>query len=185
MVRQSSYFREYYAPLGLHDEIGYLVEVAPNVCAHLSLGRANGSQDFSRNSRHLLSEGLPTVKAGFEKVWKHWAAHKDNKKETSFSERLSMAFLRFGTSRLTEREAEITQLLLKGHTPIMIAELTDITPGTVRNHLKNVYLKLDVSSQAELFGLLLEALSNMPDDYFGDPLVYFENSFYNQSNNVH
>ncbi|MDD5369612.1 MAG: response regulator transcription factor [Anaerolineaceae bacterium] len=51
--------------------------------------------------------------------------------------------------RLTDREFEVLSLLAKGHTNPQIAEVLDIAEGTVKNHLVNVYQKLDVHSRAE------------------------------------
>ena len=56
--------------------------------------------------------------------------------------------------RLTQREREVTQLLLTGRSTQDIAATLWITPETLRGHVKNVLAKLEVSSRAELFALL-------------------------------
>jgi DNA-binding CsgD family transcriptional regulator len=68
------------------------------------------------------------------------------------------AFRNFGASALTPREQEITKLLLKGFSAKSIARILGISPGTVRNHMKQVYSKLEVNSQVELVGLFFEML---------------------------
>jgi len=50
-------------------------------------------------------------------------------------------------SPLTPREHEIVLLLAKGLTARAIARRADISPGTVRKHLQNVYKKLGVSDR--------------------------------------
>lgn len=57
---------------------------------------------------------------------------------------------------LTPREREIVGLVLKGHPPSGIASRLGITPGTVKNHRRNIYLKLDITSERELFLLHLQ-----------------------------
>jgi DNA-binding NarL/FixJ family response regulator len=54
------------------------------------------------------------------------------------------------TSRveLTRREKEILSQLCKGMSYKMIAEFFSISSGTVHSHLKNIYKKLHVNSQA-------------------------------------
>lgn len=54
------------------------------------------------------------------------------------------------TSRveLTRREKEILAQLCKGMSYKMIAEFFSISSGTVHSHLKNIYKKLHVNSQA-------------------------------------
>ncbi len=63
----------------------------------------------------------------------------------------------FGHPRLeslTPREKEVVAHLAAGHRVPTIAEKLFISPSTVRNHLKNVFSKLDVSSQPALIELV-------------------------------
>ncbi len=53
------------------------------------------------------------------------------------------------TYSLTPREKEILQSLTDGNSYKMIAALTGISIGTVTTHIKNIYEKLGVHSQAE------------------------------------
>jgi len=48
---------------------------------------------------------------------------------------------------LTERQAEILQLVAAGHDNTAIARRLGLSRGTVRKHLENVYVRLDVSSR--------------------------------------
>ena len=45
------------------------------------------------------------------------------------------------------------------------------TPETARNHLKRIYPKLGVASQAELFALFFKALERVEPGLAGDPLT--------------
>ncbi|MBS0975761.1 response regulator transcription factor, partial [Serratia rubidaea] len=56
---------------------------------------------------------------------------------------------------LTPREREIVDLILAGQGSPQIAARLFISLGTVKNHRKNIYGKLGIGSQAELFSLLL------------------------------
>ena len=49
---------------------------------------------------------------------------------------------------LTTREAEVLWLMSRGYIQAEIAEKCDISERTVRTHVANIYVKLDVSSQA-------------------------------------
>ena len=51
---------------------------------------------------------------------------------------------------LSRRERDVVTHLLQGHRVVSIAELLDVSEHTVRNHLKSIFRKLDVHSQAEL-----------------------------------
>lgn len=58
-----------------------------------------------------------------------------------------------GLERLTTRELDIVARLLIGDRVPAIAKAVFLSPGTVRNHLSNVFQKLRVSSQQELIEL--------------------------------
>jgi DNA-binding CsgD family transcriptional regulator len=78
----------------------------------------------------------------------------------------------FGCSILTAREMDIMQLTMRGYSDKLSARELDITPGTVRNHKKSIFNKLQVSSQGQVFGLLLDALQLPADKALGpDPLA--------------
>jgi DNA-binding CsgD family transcriptional regulator len=57
---------------------------------------------------------------------------------------------------LTARESEVVNLILEGHSARAVAERLRISLETVRVHRRNVYEKLGVSSQAELFHWFLD-----------------------------
>ncbi|MDJ0924598.1 MAG: LuxR C-terminal-related transcriptional regulator [Acidimicrobiia bacterium] len=51
---------------------------------------------------------------------------------------------------LSRRERDVVTHLLQGHRVVSIAELLEVSEHTVRNHLKSIFRKLGVHSQAEL-----------------------------------
>jgi PAS domain S-box-containing protein len=59
--------------------------------------------------------------------------------------------------RLTRREAEIVESIANGLAVASVARSLRISPNTVRNHLKSVFRKLGVRSQAELLSRLIRA----------------------------
>ena len=60
-----------------------------------------------------------------------------------------------GLESLSPREREVLDALLSHRRPPQIAQDLFISPHTVRNHLKSIYAKLGVHSQAELLELVL------------------------------
>ena len=52
---------------------------------------------------------------------------------------------------LSQRERELVQLVLAGHPTATIAERLGITVGTVKNHRRRIYEKLDITTERELF----------------------------------
>lgn len=60
------------------------------------------------------------------------------------------------TPELTPRELQILQMLADGCSPSDVAERLVISPKTVRNHLTNVYDKLDVGSRSQAIVVALK-----------------------------
>lgn len=53
------------------------------------------------------------------------------------------------TSPLSDRETEVLKLLAKGKTYKEIAERLFVHPETIKSHLKNIYIKLDVHNKTD------------------------------------
>jgi DNA-binding CsgD family transcriptional regulator len=68
----------------------------------------------------------------------------------------------FGAGILTPREREIAAFTLKGHSADSTGQILGISPGTVRIHRRNIYAKLQVNSQGELFSRFLQMLTDVP-----------------------
>lgn len=64
-------------------------------------------------------------------------------------------FLDFGSETLTNREREVVRLILIGHNSNSIALNLCVSLSTIKSHRRNIYCKLQISSQAELFSLFL------------------------------
>ena len=50
---------------------------------------------------------------------------------------------------LTDREREILNLIAQGHNNLGIAERLVLSPKTVRNHISNIFSKLQVADRAQ------------------------------------
>jgi DNA-binding CsgD family transcriptional regulator len=85
----------------------------------------------------------------------------DNRGKDHVHKRLTECFETFGQSVLTRRERQISQLLLRGHSSKSVARELRIAPGTVMVHKRNLFAKLGISSQYELFSLLIDDLSRI------------------------
>ena len=66
---------------------------------------------------------------------------------------------RFGEASLSPREREVAQLILKGHSGTSIGAHLGISQTTVKSHRQNLYGKLGIASQFELFSQFLQSLS--------------------------
>ena len=67
-------------------------------------------------------------------------------------------------SELSEREREVLTHLMAGSRVATIAEQLFISPSTVRNHLKAIYRKVEVSSQSDLIELVRGLMKGVGSD---------------------
>ena len=65
------------------------------------------------------------------------------------------------------------ELALLGNSTRLVADKLGISAETVKLHRKHAYAKLDISSQAELFLLFVDALASHTGDSGADPLTSY------------
>jgi DNA-binding CsgD family transcriptional regulator len=170
--KNSEYYLSYYAPEVESSEVAFNLPMDDNTAAHVSISRSGRAARFSAVEMRFLDQVAAVVNAVMDRIWQRTRLEAAGNQQfgMDFHMRMTHAFRKFGTAYLTDRESEITHLLLRGHSAKSIARLLDISPGTVRNHMKSIYIKLEISSQSELFGLFFESLSHVGSDITVDPL---------------
>lgn len=154
---KSAYYTAHYVHTGIRDELGTLVRLDGDVAVILSLTRASAENAFSGRDLVRFRHVDPVVRALMRQHWRGVSAHFRNESERD-PDGLDQAFLRFGGSVLSYREAEIISHILSGHSSESIALKLGITTGTVKIHRRNAYARLGVSSQAQLFHAFLRWL---------------------------
>jgi DNA-binding CsgD family transcriptional regulator len=146
--QSSTYFKIYYKDLNLQDEAGVFIQISAKRVLFYSLGRHHDERRFSKLEIGRLGAILPVFSAlnlqHFNKGFRHDA-------DRGGGHDIDSALARFGRGVLTPREREIANLILKGHSSRSIAERTQTSVATVKTHRKNLFRKLRISSQGELF----------------------------------
>jgi len=156
--RSSEYYHQYCEQTHLTDEIDYLVDVGSGTTVVLVVGRR--SRRFAQTEVAHLEALADTVHAAIENIWQHHGYREPESRDAEVAhQRLTRCFDRFGAELLTDREREITQLLLRGHSTKSVARELDIAPGTVMVHKRNLFSKLGISSQYELFSRFIDELT--------------------------
>jgi DNA-binding CsgD family transcriptional regulator len=160
---QSQYFRSYYVQTGLSEEIAFFAPIEGKTRIVVSLMRdAARLPPFALRERKRLALVAPLVTAAARQNWKDVESlfsGRDRRRPLEETENvLASAFHRFGEGRLTAREAQIVELVLKGNSSDAIGQRLGIATGTVRIHRKNIYMKLGISSQGELFSRFVASI---------------------------
>lgn len=160
---QGEYFRNYYIQTGLAEEIGYFVDIPGGATVVLSLMR--DEKPFSARDFKALEEVRPVVEACIRKHWSDLPSQFDRPSDTrhggGIETRIERSFHSFGGGLLTARERQIVEHTLKGHSAEAVGRILGISPGTVRIHRRNIYAKLRISSQGELFSRFIQTLGGV------------------------
>ena len=168
--RRSEYFRVYYRMSGLRDECGYLIPLQGGGFINISLGRT-GVSAFSKPQLLLLQDIAPLIAVICGMHWQR--KQQTDASDTNLRGQLETALGCFGSSILTNRECQVMNLILLGHSTKQLAEVLNISPETVKLHRKHAYAKLDISTQSELFYLFIDSLMSVDGYDSGDPLVAY------------
>ena len=157
----ASYYR-YWKKLYGQNEIGTLMPVSSNSCVHMSVFLSLDSAEQTRQAMRFFE----ILHAPLTRMFKRHLSPKamrDMEGEESrrrVHKTVSDIMASFGADVLTAREKEIAQFLLKGQSAKSIAQVLEISPGTAAIHRSNIYRKLDVSGQGEMFAKFVARLVN-------------------------
>jgi DNA-binding CsgD family transcriptional regulator len=151
----SEYVRSYYSKTRLAEEIGYFVTLDNGGTIVVSLMRDKASGAFSPPEFTLLKKVEPLVSAAVRQFWTKSAGKPVSTRAAVASAQETQSheiWNRLKSShRLTGREAAIIELVLQGHSSESIGLNLGISTGTVKVHRRNIYRKLGISSQTQLF----------------------------------
>lgn len=161
----SEYHRSYYRRTGLAEEIGFVIALPGDMRLVISLMRAGTSAPFSDRDIGKLRRVEPIVHAMAFRHWRNLGRQKTTGAEPevappSLDTQVTSAFVKFGEEVLTRREREVVRMVLRGHSSESIGRHLEISTGTVKIHRKNIYGKLGISSQSELFSKFISYLSS-------------------------
>ncbi|WP_431224856.1 response regulator transcription factor [Serratia sp. L9] len=148
---QTDYYRNFYRKTGWRDEAGVLLQLTPARGIGVFFGSARQTVGVCFPHLADLRDALKLVKSV---VRLHGEVVVAEVSVPSAPPGDSAAQARYA---LTPREREIVDLVLAGNGSQQVAERLFISLGTVKNHRKNIYGKLNIGSQAELFSLFLNA----------------------------
>lgn len=152
LVRQdferSSYYDEFYHKVGWRNEVNFIINSVNNASIVLSF-TTNGP-----DLHYLDSELTPffnSIKAAIQTHESLQSAVTPSLMALPAQAKNEPLKTKLSRHPLTAREQEITQLILDGHSSKSISSLCFISEGTVKNHRKNIYRKMGIKSQGDLF----------------------------------
>ncbi|CRL51490.1 MULTISPECIES: helix-turn-helix transcriptional regulator [Pseudomonas] len=154
----SEYYKTYYLKTGCSEDSFYLIDTGHDSQVSVSLFQGFGGESLRAEQLNLLRAVEPLVREFVSEFGRRGLVQSAVTESDDLKQRVQSAFENFGCDVLTEREREVAHMVLRGHSVKSTASQMSISPETVRMHRKNLYLKLEVGSQSELFALFIEWL---------------------------
>lgn len=160
--RRSRYFKWYYGRIGITDEISVILPVGESTTITISMGKDSSSaQDFSTNAEVFLRSHEPVIMSLLNA---HWVASEAPPPINAYSAPITDSLIAdmraYHNILLSKRQAQVALLILQGHSSLSIGLHLDISPQTIKVFRKQLYKKCHLSSQAELFALMMPILEH-------------------------
>ncbi len=138
------------------QELALTVELPNGMMGEISLARPSGLGGFPPQMVARLKPFYPLFATAFRHLW----ARKSTNAERVSARRAPLED--FAIDVLSPREAQIVQLVLKGHSSLSVSLKLGIALPTVKTHRKNAYAKLGINTQQQLLNAFLEWQENRP-----------------------
>lgn len=141
----------------LIEEIGFIVPVRPRTALVYSLMRGLDKGAFEAEEAQRLAALTPVIDAIFRQHLR--LAHADDLADPQESDsQLEDAFVDILQGQLTETQRHVAKLILQGHSSQSISRELGISEGTVKVHRHNIWQRLGIAGNAELFRLFINYL---------------------------
>jgi DNA-binding CsgD family transcriptional regulator len=149
-VKRGRYIAEFLHESVITDEIGVLLDDGTGWCLGIFLDRSTQKFRPAEIARlesrftvfaalHALD--LKTRRPGFMRT----------DQQTAVARAPARGIPKGLWSELSNREKQLVELILAGYPTAVISKRLGITVGTVKNHRRRIYEKLDITTERELF----------------------------------
>lgn len=159
--RSNPYYLEYYKKTKMVDELVFVTYPAAGVSLHVCLGRDdNTNLTFSTRDITIAQRISPLVSSLSTSHWNELRSEGAYAEGEITSKLIREMERRHGIS-LSPRQAEVAMLVLRGHSSVSIGLRLEVSYQTIKVFRKQLYKKCHISSQAQLFNLMIPVLEKV------------------------
>lgn len=138
---KTDFYKHYLLPQRIPYVCGIIIIKNANLIGIMNLFRSEEWGDFTEKECYILEIFKPHITNLIVKSI-------DKKDSTLFNKAVIDEHL--NSLPITAREKEITKLILKGNSNGDIAKKLNVSLSTVKKHIYNIFLKLDINSKLDL-----------------------------------
>lgn len=149
-VKRGRYVAEFLAQSVICDEVGVLLDDGPGWCLGIFLDRSEKA--FSTAEIARLEGQFPVLAAlhGLDTKSRRPGFMRTDQPPAAAG-KIDEGLPKQLWPELSGRERQLVGLILAGYPTALIAKRLGISVGTVKNHRRNIYRKLDITTERELF----------------------------------
>ena len=147
---RSDYYQAFYQHLGPCEEIGLLF-----VDLQLIVSLEHAGARVRAATLAQLNAAMPLLQIVLQQFLQRATSRPTMSTAAQTSQQLSPLAQHY---KLSERETEVMQLVLQGHSSASIAAHLAIAETTVKVHRKHLYQKIGISTQGQLFQRYIQQL---------------------------
>ncbi|MBZ5488426.1 helix-turn-helix transcriptional regulator [Halomonas aquamarina] len=161
--RRTHYYKHYYQQTTLLDEIAVFARLTENVTLTACFGKDRSSgKPFNKREREAVEQYAATLSGLMKKHWQDYRPPDAMKAAPApLEERLQEVLNQEHRIRLSPRQAEVALFILRGHSSLSISLHLGLSLQTVKVFRRQLYAKCSISSQAELFALLMPLFARL------------------------
>lgn len=159
--KRTHYYKSYYQQTTLLDEVAVFANITADITLTACFGRDRSSgKPFNKRELVALQQYEATLSSLLKKHWQDYRFEGVIKAAPApLEERLRTTLKQQHCIRLSPRQAEVALFILRGHSSLSISLHLDVSLQTVKVFRRQLYSKCCISSQAELFALLMPLLA--------------------------
>ena len=173
---QSEYYRVFYSQIGLSDSIELLWRIDDDRALNIFIERSIRHRKFQDADMVAISMVSPIIFASAARHHELTAAASRRDGDNLTHRKVQSTIENFARSLLTQRERQVLFYMISGYSSALTAQRLATTEGTIKIHRKNIYRKLDIGSQAELFSLFINCIPFAMPDASVDPLERYQSA---------
>jgi DNA-binding CsgD family transcriptional regulator len=173
---QSEYYRVFYSQIGLSDSIELLWRIDADSALNIFIERSIRHPKFQDGDTVAINTLLPVIFASAARHHELTAAASRRDTDNLTHRKVQATIENFASSLLTQRERQVLFYLISGYSSALTAQRLATTEGTIKIHRRNIYRKLDIGSQAELFSLFINCIQFALPEAPVDPLQTYQSA---------
>nr|WP_240549078.1 LuxR C-terminal-related transcriptional regulator [Halomonas antri] len=161
--RRTHYYNNYYKQTTLLDEVAVFATITDGITLTACFGRDRTSgKPFGKRELQALRRHEMSLSALLEAHWQDYRPDGAAEEASAPLEvRLREALEQEHGIRLSPRQAEVALFILRGHSSLAIGLHLGVSTQTVKVFRRQLYTKCNISSQAELFALLMPLFARL------------------------